>query len=482
MPQLTFGKASSTTSPQHLARPTSGHPKHRKLLVRAMALLGALAITHYYWKAETRTARSLADISQFQNMGGIYARREEQKQLELQLQQKKKQEQQKQKALTVPKGSLPSLSSQDKLEKGSTSTSTDNTNNSVCLTNECITDKARLLAKPFPAKSSKSDWCLDEKSSSPNKEGMLLVKVPKAASSTAAGVALRIAHRHHCKALQWQHKPGVTYAKRNPQKSLLFTSIRDPASRVLSYLFFMEVSIQKQEYSEEWILDRLQNFSGRYGSIEDGQGGFSLQFAALKEIEKFSAWSPTNRTAVLNPHQVEANVLRMIEGYDFMLVVDRMDESLVALALLLDIDVGDVLVTSSKVAGSFFHDTPHNQCVELTPSVKSKAVQTYLNSDDWKAQNYGDYLLHAAANQSLDLTIEPLGRERFDSAMERYQMLQEAEKKQCAPKVEFPCSKTGKPQPKLARKQCYQRDFGCGYKCIDEMIHAMDSNSNKAVQ
>jgi hypothetical protein len=42
-------------------------------------------------------------------------------------------------------------------------------------------------------------------------------------------------------------------------------------------------------------------------------------------------------------------------------------------------------------------------------SFASPAVQEFLDSDEWRAMNYGDFLLHEAANQSLDRTIERLG-------------------------------------------------------------------------
>jgi hypothetical protein len=347
-----------------------------------------------------------------------------------------------------------------------------NLTSQTCLTTKCLQSAGRSLARAFLERHNRSEWCLGQKARHPNKEGLILVKVPKAASSTSAGVALRIANRHNCHALQWQHKPGTSYAKRYPKKSFLFTSVRDPASRVLSYLFFMEISIGGVPYSDEWMLDRLKHFSGRYGSIEDGQGGFTMQFAALEPIPHFSAWSPQHRTRVVDAAAVRARVQSMLEGYDFILVVDRLDESLVAMSLLLDIDVGDILVTSSKVGGSFFYDPPRNRCVSLTKSFTSPAVQAYLDSDDWKAQNYGDYLLHAAANRSLDLTIERLGAERFKAALHRYRQLQQLEKQVCADHVQFPCSKEGKPQTKLARRECYQRDFGCGYNCIDDMIES----------
>ena len=355
------------------------------------------------------------------------------------------------------------------------SSHTNSNSSNVCLTDSCFQKTAKSLARAFPDRPDKASWCLQD--STRGTEGLILVKVPKAASSTSAGVALRIADRQNCKALQWQHKPGKTYANRNAEKSFLFTSIRDPASRVISYLFFMEHSIQGQEYSDEWMLDRLQHFSGRYGSIEDGQGGFTMQFASLENIPKYSAWNPKERTVVQNPEAIHKRVQDMMNQYDFMLVVDRMDESLVALALLLNIDVGDVLVTSSKVAGSYFYDPPQHRCVELSKSYISPTVQAYLESDDWKAQNYGDYLLHQAANQSLDLTIEIIGQEKFDAAMQRYQTLKKMEQEQCAQQAQFPCSSDGTPQPKRARKDCYQRDFGCGYQCIDNMIEQLDAVS-----
>jgi hypothetical protein len=152
------------------------------------------------------------------------------------------------------------------------------------------------------------------------------------------------------------------------------------------------------------------------------------------------------------------------------------------MALLLDIDAGDVLVTSSKVGGSFFYDPPLNRCVSLTKSFTSPAVQAYLDSDDWKAQNYGDYLLHAAANKSLDLTIERIGAERFQAALQRYTKLQQLEKQVCSKHVQFPCSKAGRPQLKRARRECYERDFGCGYNCIDNMLARFENSTASSTQ
>ena len=42
--------------------------------------------------------------------------------------------------------------------------------------------------------------------------------------------------------------------------------------------------------------------------------------------------------------------------------------------------------------------------VSLQKAHTSPVVREYLESDEWQALNYGDFLLYAAANRSLDLT------------------------------------------------------------------------------
>ena len=102
-------------------------------------------------------------------------------------------------------------------------------------------------------------------------------------------------------------------------------------------------------------------------------------------------------------------------------------------------------------------------------------MQEYLDSDEWRAQNYGDYLLQSVANRSLDLTIERLGRERFNNALAEFYRLRQLEKELCAPFVQFPCSNDGKPQIEVSEKSCLHRyeDIGCGYRCIDRLLANM---------
>jgi Sulfotransferase family len=387
----------------------------------------------------------------------------------------------------------------------------------VCLTMECLRSTAERVARTFPASAyndttnGNPQWCVREGGTgngSPESRqhdargryrGLLLVKVPKAASSTSAGVALRISHRLQCHNVQWMHRRAVEYSDRDKNASFIFTTVRDPSSRAVSSIFFhivsridfsggsnqtstsgggMEVAAAAAGVGDALVLKALKaNTGDHYGAISAGQGGFQLRYTSFQDIPEHSAWNPDHLAQVLDPQQVERRVQETLAEYSFVIVTERMDESLVCLALLMGVDVGTVLVTSSKVAGSRYHlarkaGQSQPQCLPTVKSAISKRVQTYLDSDEWRASNYGDYLLWMGANASLDRTIEALGRERFDAAMREYTRLRELEQRVCAPHVVFPCGDSGVPQTHLSKASCYLRnyDFGCGYKCIDEML------------
>jgi hypothetical protein len=359
----------------------------------------------------------------------------------------------------------------------------ENSTLSTCTTPICVEVDAKLLAREFPDHSNKS-WIVP-RSDLPGAnifQGLMLVKIPKGASSSSAGVALRISHRYGNAAVRWHHQRASegkwSYRRRHPTKSFLFTTVRDPAARAVSSMFFHYISNGKSNTTDDAIINMLKhNTDPHYGATSKGQGGFTLQYASLEKIPKNSAWTPENATLVLNPDQVQENVQQIVHNYDFLIVVERMDESLVALALTMGIRLGDVLVTSSKVAGSNYHYSNRKGkgwvCTKTVKSFVSLAAKEYLESDEWYARNYGDYLLHATANKSLDLTIDRLGRERFEQALAEFRRLKALETKVCAPHVQLPCSEHGIPQVDKAQKNCYHSgrfDFGCGYQCIDEML------------
>ena len=130
-------------------------------------------------------------------------------------------------------------------------------------------------------------------------------------------------------------------------------------------------------------------------------------------------------------------------------------------------------MASSKVAGAQYYYIPNKKkCVALQPKFSTPNVQDYFQSSEWRAKNYGDYLLHVAANKSLDLTIAQLGRERFDKAMEEYRRLQTRVAAVCQDRIHLPCSEKGTPQLERATQNCYDasEQSGCGHVCLEELI------------
>ena len=346
-----------------------------------------------------------------------------------------------------------------------------------CLSASCINKLASRIARAYPCK--KQSWCVEY----PRKrdgtwQGIILVKLPKGASSTSAGVALRIGDRHNCSAVQWNHRMASDY-RDHAEGSLLFTTIRDPSSRAVSRVFFSHISRFQhlQRNTEKILMEKLPSATNpQFGTVSAGQGGFQLRYTSLEKIPPYSAWDESLPEQVLDPTRVVEHVMQTFYNYTMMLVTERMDESLVALALILGIDVGDVLVQVSKVSGTsnYFYLRPKQICYAIVKTSVPSNVQSFLDSNQWRAMNYGDFLLHAVANQSLDLTVASLQPE-FDTAMVRYQALMALVREQCPAETAFPCSADGEPQLELAEESCYKKDAGCGHRCVDRVIAEYDT-------
>jgi hypothetical protein len=191
-----------------------------------------------------------------------------------------------------------------------------------------------------------------------------------------------------------------------------------------------------------------------------------LNYMTLRPIPAKSVWSPKNPKQVQNETLVMDYVQEIVNTYDFIMVVERMDESLTVLALLTGLDLGTVLNADSKVAGEYLL-TRSGTCKKQVKGKMSKGVQEFFATNIWKAMNYGDYVLYAAANRSLDLTIERIGRERFNDKLIEFKRLKSKALQVCGDKLGLGCSSDGVPLPD---HKCYLRDFGCGYKCVDAML------------
>ena len=184
-----------------------------------------------------------------------------------------------------------------------------------------------------------------------------------------------------------------------------------------------------------------------------------------------AAWHETRPNEILGRDIVHETVKGIMEDYDLLMLVERFDESLVVLQLLLGLTTQDILYFSSKKAGSYYHiQGSVNVCSYLEKPALSEIVTEHLASDEWYAKQYGDYLLMEAVNQSLDLTIDALGRGRFNQALQRFKTMNKQANEKCLGSVFFPCSENGTLQLELSQQSCYKDDLGCGYKCLDELF------------
>ena len=119
--------------------------------------------------------------------------------------------------------------------------------------------------------------------------------------------------------------------------------------------------------------------------------------------------------------------------------------------------------------GGYYHDG--KECKKLAKSFVTPAVSEYLSSKEWHQEIYGDILLHSVINKSLDLTIEMIGREKFEQQYNEYTRLKNLAGEVCSPTAIFPCSADGAHQGRMSRENCYNKDWGCGYPCLDQLVH-----------
>ena len=158
-----------------------------------------------------------------------------------------------------------------------------------------------------------------------------------------------------------------------------------------------------------------------------------------------------------------------MDEYDFIGLVERFDESLVLLRLLLGLDAGDILYLPSKFSGAYTGAKKKGGCMKIPDKIDFPEMKPYLDSPAWKHKNAFTNEIHAAINRSLDLTIDHVGRQKFEEALSEHRHLLELSKKLCGDKAFFPCSREGVIQLEESKKSCYLKDHGCGYACLDDL-------------
>lgn len=132
--------------------------------------------------------------------------------------------------------------------------------------------------------------------------------------------------------------------------------------------------------------------------------------------------------------------------------------------MILRIPLSDVLYISAKLNGGY---DSFRHCTYIQPSFISPAVKDYLSSTEWKDSIESDLLLYKAVNQSLDMTIDRLGRTTFDAKLAKYRRALKLSEELCGPTAVFPCDKNVKTPRNIT--SCLWKDSGCGAACLDQV-------------
>jgi Sulfotransferase family len=301
--------------------------------------------------------------------------------------------------------------------------------------------------------------------------GLLYEKPNKCASTTLAGVNVRIArnvarrsqHDVHpnlnltlCD-VRWSHgrkQRAERYRHRNRTMSFLWSAVREPTSRAVSWYYFKHLSLDGHNHSDD---QAFQDFLLRQ------KDHFYLFFLNTRPYRINDNWS--DAASELN---------FVLQEYDFIGVTERLDESLVVLMLLLKLPMADVLYYSSKVHSGLFARGPGTKCFYLQPSSVSDEMRSFFASEAWSRKIRSDMTLYRAVNRSLDMTIDALGRHRVEIELARFRQAQALVRQRCQGKVQMPCDKEGDMARPVEETGCLVGDVGCGMECLDEVATELE--------
>ena len=288
---------------------------------------------------------------------------------------------------------------------------------------------------------------------------IIFIKVYKCGSSTNGGVARRIARAYNLggvsEFLTRHIRDNITL--RNPQlcrvhanhieadeivptmypggiipnDTLLYTFIREPGDRAVSWYFYKCVSKGTAGISDKAIIPALSE----------------VRNTIFQYIKPF-------KTIKDHPEEIHS----ILQTYDFIGLVERQDESLVVMKLLWGLDLNDILYASSKVSGSY-----DDQGYYVYPSNLSPTTKAFI-ANEFRQMNDLDYQLYDQVNQRLDATIKYL-EPAFSATLKKFQAMKDKAAQQCHPTPKYD-QQTGL-QTDPSKRNCLWNDNGCAFECLD---------------
>jgi hypothetical protein len=306
---------------------------------------------------------------------------------------------------------------------------------------------------------------------------LVYVKVIKSASSTSGGIARRICVYFglnlctkqvfpHSSATKAGTEPGL-WANHAPyhrlkgkithlkKASFLFTFIREPAKRAMSYYYHFIATRHSRTF-----FDGVQNVTVKRGTTHPGEKlekikkQSNFQYHYLCQPKK-GGWSEGGQ-----------DVAGCVDQYDFIGTAERYDESLVLLRHKLiqklggeDVPLSTFWYVSAKVAtdgGGRGDGAGYKQVHHIPADQEPQALQDYI-ADEFPAANDLDYGIITRVNKHLDDAVAKIGRTQFDQELSLLTAQLKIVKQVCGVHADS------------TKMVCYWNDNGCNYKCLDQV-------------
>lgn len=317
--------------------------------------------------------------------------------------------------------------------------------------------------RQFPCFPAEADWNTIPALRRPLQKGFMYFKARKAGSSTIAGIALRIARSKAAQTpdvntticnTRFGHPPAWynEYYKRDKLNSFLWTIIREPTKRHVSEFSHFRVSRDSWEPTDKNFFRHFQENA--------------------KDIDNYYLYyMKTDRAFDREKGDIYGTVQSIMSEYNFIGILERLDESLILLQMILGLQTSDILYLKSKVNGGFDDGVAYNgTCFYIVQSYVSPTMKKWFETSSlWHNYTRGDNLLYATAYKSLDLTIDRLGRQEFELLLKRFRHALQTASEKCT-NVRYPCSPSG---TKNENHDCMWTDSGCGYECLDQVAQEL---------
>jgi Galactose-3-O-sulfotransferase len=334
----------------------------------------------------------------------------------------------------------------------------------------------------LPCLEAEERWFGPSVQHTPSRNGLLFVKPYKTASSTAVGVHLRVATHlakqqqqgipsefmhgnrwemckvrfDHAVASRMRYGERIRGGGQPVLSSLLWSIVRDPTSRAVSQYYHFVVGRHNVPATDDTFRAALSHPSAV------APRNYYLRILTLAD-------GGYKRLGLRPPASVEDAIpviQGIVEGYDFLAVTERFDESMVVLQLLTSASLASVMYLPAKRGGGYDDGGGKRSCVRIPshPANLTPGMAKYLESSHWRAKVQYDQLLFRVANRSLDRTIdETIGRPVFERQLAKYVKAQRLASERCLSQTVFPCDDEGRYRNDT---DCLWNDSGTYACCI----------------